>query len=95
MVPIVFRGKHIVMVRMLLSGGCVTNLIFLELCENATMYAKVKIRRSEFPTLPKFPVESDFPRNLKLQKIEHEIKVITNFEITKCNTLFQIFVQKG
>ena len=87
----VFRGKHIMIVRILLSGGCATNLFFLQIRKSKSV---PKIRRLELPNLPKFPIELGFPRILKLQNIENELKVITNYEITKCNILLQIFVQK-
>ena len=48
---------------------------------------------SEFPTLSKFLMELVFPRILKLQKTKHEIRVLTKYVISKCNILFEIFVQ--
>ena len=78
-----FRGKHIMRVKILLLEGCAINLTFLDVWKNPKVYPKMKIS-----------MKSDFPRILKLQKTEHEIRVVTKYVISKCNILFQIFVQK-
>ena len=57
-------------------GGCVLICFFLEMLENSKVYPKVKLRRLELPNLLKFPIESGFPRILKLRKIEYELKLI-------------------
>ena len=71
---------------------------FLVVWENLKVYVVPKSEHSmitsEFPVLSKFPMELGFPRILKLQKTEHEIRVVTKYVISKCNILFQIFVQK-
>ena len=63
-----FRGKHIMRVKILLLEGCAINLTFLDVWKNPKVYPKMKIS-----------MKSDFPRILKLQKIEYEVKIITNY----------------
>ena len=64
------------MIKILLSRNVALIWFFLEMFENSKEHPKVKIRRLELPNLSKFPIELGFPRIQKLQKIEHELKVI-------------------